>query len=156
MTRIAERDDRQAIMELISRYFAAIDDKRLDRSNVAAAFSHDAQIVRPNGTTLVGRDAIFDGHSESFARFRGTHHVTSDYVIDVVGDEAHIRANMTAMHLWKVEEGDTHSLQSHFIAGGVLQAVAFRTVAGWRLRQLSNRVCWRTGDGMVRMATSRQ
>jgi hypothetical protein len=60
MTAATEADDRLAIMELVSRYFAAIDDKRLtDPVIVDATFTPDGRIVSPNGTALVGRDAIF-------------------------------------------------------------------------------------------------
>jgi hypothetical protein len=152
MTPAAVSDDRVAIMELVSRYFAAVDDKRLtDPAMVNATFSPQGRIVSPNGTALVGTDAIFAGQSASFARFRGTHHVTSDYVIDLSGDAAQIRANLTAMHLWKIEASDPHALQSHFIAGGVLRASAVRTEVGWRLSELSNDICWRTGDGLATM-----
>ncbi len=150
-----ELADRAEIMELVSRYFAAIDDKRLDdRAIVDATFAPDGRIVSPNGTALVGRDAIFSGQNTSFARFRSTHQVTSDYVIDLDGDTARLRANVTAMHLWAAEESDPNALQSHFVAGGVLSAVAVRTGDGWRLSELSNRVSWRTGAGLSTMAST--
>jgi hypothetical protein len=144
--------DRLAIMELVSRYFAAVDDRRLtDPSIVDATFTPDGRVVSPNGAALVGRDAIFAGHSKSFDRFRATHHVTSDYVVDFDGHTARLRANVTAMHLWKIDRSDPHALQSHFVAGGVLHAAAIRTESGWRLTELSNDVCWRTGDGLATM-----
>jgi len=155
MTSAPEFHDRLAIAELVSRYFAAIDDNRLtDPETVNATFAPDGRIVSPNRVTTVGRDAIFAAQSTSFARFRGTHHVTSDYLIDIDADTARIRANVTAMHLWKIEASDPHALQSHFVAGGVLHATAVRTGSGWRLSELSNDICWRTGDGLATMMTS--
>ena len=152
MTQPTALDDRLAIMDLISRYFAAVDDKRLtDRAIVDATFAPDGRIVSPNGSALVGSDEILAGQSKSFARFRATHHVTSDYVIDFGEDTARIRANVTAMHLWKTEQSDPHALQSHFVAGGVLRAIAVRTGTGWRLTELSNDIRWRTGDGLATM-----
>lgn len=123
MASAAELHDRLAITELLSRYFAAIDDEHLtDPEIVNATFALDAQIMSPNRIATVGRDAIFAAQSTSFARFRATHHVTSDYVIDINTDTARIRANVTAMHLWKIEASDPHALQSHFAAGGVRHA----------------------------------
>jgi hypothetical protein len=61
---------------------------------------------------------------------------------------------VTAMHLWKTEASDPHALQSHFVAGGVLHATAIRTENGWRMTELTNDVCWRTGDGMATMMAS--
>lgn len=152
MISVTELHDRVAITELVSRYFAAIDDNCLtDPAIVDATFALDGRIVSPNRVATVGRDAIFVAQSASFARFRGTHHVTSDYVIDIDVDTAQIRANVTAMHLWKIDASDPHALQSHFVAGGVLHAAAIRTEDGWRLSELSNDICWRTGDGLATM-----
>ncbi|HTR71526.1 MAG TPA: nuclear transport factor 2 family protein [Mycobacteriales bacterium] len=152
MIAATEASDRLAITELVSRYFAAVDDERLaDPAIVDATFAADSRIVSPHGTATVGRDAIFVAQSTSFARFRATHHVTSDYVIDIDADTARIRANVTAMHLWKIDASDPHALQSHFVAGGVLHAIAIRTGSGWRLTELSNDICWRTGDGLATM-----
>lgn len=59
------------------------------------------------------------------------------------------------MHLWRFEESDPHALQSHFVAGGVLNGRAVRTSDGWRLSELSNCVAWRTGDGLSTMMAQR-
>ncbi|WP_182897337.1 nuclear transport factor 2 family protein [Microbispora sp. H10830] len=63
-------------------------------------FTASGRLTRPNGASLVGSEAIAAGQSESFARFRATHHVSSDHVIDLDGDSARLRANLIAMHLW--------------------------------------------------------
>jgi hypothetical protein len=148
--------DRQQIMELLSRYFAAIDDKRLDDHSIAdTTFAVDARLVSPDGSELVGPEAIFDGKAASFARFRTTHHVITDHIIDLDGETARLRANITAMHLWGFDKSDSHALQSHFVAGGVLDAVVVRTRDGWRLSKLSNRIAWRTGDGLAMMMAQR-
>ena len=153
-TSTTEHADRSEVAALLSRYFAAVDDKRLDAETVAATFTPDGRVVRPNGAVLVGRDAILTGQNESFARFRATHHMITDHVVDRAGDTARIRANMQAMHLWADAHRDPHELQTHFVAGGVIQAVAIRTPEGWRLSELGLRPTWRTGAGLVAMARS--
>jgi hypothetical protein len=148
--------DRHQIVELLNRYFAAIDDKRLDDGAIVdATFAPDARLISPDGTELVGPEAIYHGKAASFARFRTTHHVITDHIIDLDGETARLRANITAMHLWAFEECDPHALQSHFVAGGVLSVVTVRTPDGWRLSELSNRVAWRTGDGLATMMAQR-
>src|SRR5262249_27240692 len=143
------------IVELISRYFAAVDDKRLSASVVASTFLEDGRIVRPNGAALVGHEEILEGQQQSFARFRATHHVITDHLIDWQDSTARVRANVTAMHLWKAEEGDPNALESYFLAGSVLEAVAAQTPAGWRIRELSVRNVWRTGSGWSSMLRTR-
>ena len=157
-TSATEHADRSAVAELLSRYFAAVDDKRLDAETVAATFTPDGRVVRPDGTTLVGRDTILTGQNESFARFRVTHHMITDMITDHVaerdGDTVRVRANMQAMHLWADAHRDPHELQTQFVAGGVIHALAVLTPAGWRLSELGMRPAWRTGAGLAAMARS--
>jgi ketosteroid isomerase-like protein len=150
-TSATEHADRLEAGALLSRYFAAVDDKRLDAETVAATFTPDGRVVRPNGPALVGRDAILTGQNESFARFRMTHHMITDHVAECDGDSVRLRANLQAMHLWADAHRDPHELQTHFVAGGVIQAVAVRTPAGWRLSELGFRPTWRTGAGFAAM-----
>lgn len=153
---VSELADRAEITTLVSRYFSAIDDKRLDRATLASVFTAGGRLTRPNGSSTVGPEAIADQQSESFARFRATHHVSSDHVIDLDGDSAQVRANLIAMHLWADQERDPHTLQTHFLAGGVLHAFVERTGQGWRLSELSMRNTWRTGSGYAAiLATGR-
>lgn len=153
----SELADRAEITGLVSRYFSTVDDKRLDRAVVEAVFCPGGRLVRPNGAALTGPEAIAAGQNESFARFRATHHVSSDYVFDLNGDTARLRANMIAMHLWADTERDPNALQTHFVAGGVLRALAVRTGQGWRLSELALHNTWRTGTGFAAvLATGRQ
>lgn len=152
--------DRVEITELVSRYYAVIDDKRIDRAAMEAVFTAGGRLTRPNGTCLVGPEAIAAAQRESFERFRATHHVSSDHVVDLDGTgdggRARLRANLTAMHLWADQERDPNGLEAHFLAGGVLNAVAARTGRGWRLTELSLRNTWRSGSGLAAMlATGR-
>jgi uncharacterized protein (TIGR02246 family) len=153
-TSATEHTDRAEVGALLSRYFAAVDDKRLDAETVAATFTPDGRVVRPNGAALVGRDAILTGQNESFARFRSTHHMITDHVAEREGDTVRLRANMQAMHLWAEAHRDPHQLQTHFVAGGVIRAVAVRTPTGWRLSELGMRPTWRTGAGLAAMLTT--
>ncbi|MBF6330491.1 nuclear transport factor 2 family protein [Nocardia transvalensis] len=145
--------DRVQVQELLSRYYGAIDDKRLDRALVDATFTVDGRLVNPTGTALVGREAITEQQLTVVTKFRATHHVITDHLIDFEGDTARLRANMTAMHLWAEDCSDAFALESHFLAGGVFEGQAARTADGWRLRELSLRITWRTGAVPV-IATS--
>jgi uncharacterized protein (TIGR02246 family) len=151
-TSMTEHADRSEVGALLSRYFAAVDDKRLDAETVATTFTPDGRVVRPNGTALVGLDAILTGQTESFARFRATHHMITDHVTERDGDTVRVRANLQAMHLWADAHRDPHELQTQFVAGGVIHAVAVRTPTGWRLSELGMRPTWRTGAGLAAMA----
>jgi ketosteroid isomerase-like protein len=147
--------DRVQISELLSRYCSIVDDKRISADLVAATFTPDGRYVLPNDMALVGPEAIATHLIKTFntfSHFRATHHVTSDHIIEFDGDTARLRANMTAMHLWSAEKSDPASLQTHFLAGGVFEALAVRIADGWRFSELSTRIVWRTGAGLPLMA----
>jgi len=92
--------ERTQISDLLVRYFAAVDDKRIDINIVQATFTSDARIIRPDETEIVGQENILDGHLKSFARFKATHHVITNFVVDITNDMASLRSNVIANHLW--------------------------------------------------------
>lgn len=172
---------RERVIELIARYFAAVDDKRLDLAVVEAIFAPHGKIVRPHGAELVGLEAITEGQSQSFARFRATQHVISDHIVDFGADReqssaeelgvgphtsraaepssparARVRANVVATHLWAAGQGDPLALENHFTAGGVLTVELLRLDGDWRISSLSNRVVWRSGSGFAQMLATGQ
>jgi hypothetical protein len=143
--------DKTSISSLVTRYFAAVDDKRLDLAIVEATFTHDGRILRPHGLAMVGVHSIFEGHTKSFARFKATHHVITDHLVEINGNEATLRANVTAMHLWADNDSNPSLNGKHFIARGVMSAKAVKIDNRWRLSELANRVIWREGEGMAEM-----
>jgi SnoaL-like domain len=144
------------IVELINRYFAAVDDKCLDFPLAESTFAPEGKVVRPNGEELVGPAAICEGQNESFARFRVTQHVMTNHVVEMEGEHARVRANVISTHLWAPGQGDPSALESHFTAGGVITVEVARLEQGWRITRLENRVVWRTGSGFVQiLATGR-
>ncbi|MFG1927826.1 nuclear transport factor 2 family protein [Cryptosporangium sp. NPDC048952] len=132
--------------DLLSRYYAAVDDKCLTTEIVAATFIPDGFIRRPDGSELRGHEVILEEQTESFARFRATHHMLTNFLVEQEGDTARIRANLQATHIWNPELNDPLELNTHFVGGGVLTAVAARTPDGWRLREMGMRLVFRTGS----------
>ncbi|MFZ0926637.1 MAG: nuclear transport factor 2 family protein [Halobacteriota archaeon] len=115
-----------------------------------ATFTTNGRLVRPNGVALAGREAILNGQNKSFARFRATHHIITDHVIDFDGDAARLRANLTAMHLWSNEESDPNSLQTHFVAGGVFHVLAVAHLRRVALQRTVTAQYMAHGCGFVR------
>jgi hypothetical protein len=143
--------ERTQITDLLIRYFAAVDDKCIDLKIVKATFTSDAKIIRPDDTAIVGQENILDGHLKSFARFKATHHVMTDFIVDINNDIATLRNNIIAMHLWADNENNPSLNNKHFLANGVFSAKAIKVDNHWRISELKNRVVWRTGDGMKEM-----
>lgn len=140
--------ERTQISDLLVRYFAAIDDKCVDMKTVKATFTIDAKIIRPDGTAIVGQENILDGHLKSFARFKATHHVITNFIVDVNNDAATLRSNIIANHVWADNEDNPSLNNKHFLADGVFSAQAIKVDNRWRVCELKNHVVWRAGDGM--------
>jgi hypothetical protein len=140
--------ERTQISDLLIRYFAAVDDKHIDLKIVQATFTIDAKIIRPDGTAIVGQENILDGHIKSFARFKATHHVITNFIVDINNELATLRCNIIANHLWADNEDHPNLNNKHFLADGVFSARAIKVNNHWRISELKNNVVWRTGDGM--------
>ena len=144
--------DKLAITELVEKYFQLIDDRDFAAEQLQAVFTDNAILRRPNDSVVSGPAEIADSNKKSFARFRATQHLPSGYVIEIAGDEATVRANVMAMHLWADGFGDANALERHFAGGVVLRASARRTADGWRLTNLGGHNVWRDGSGFGMMA----
>ena len=140
--------EKTQITDLLIQYFAAIDDKCISMEIVKATFSSDAKIIRPDDTEIVGQENILDGHLKSFARFKATHHVITNFIVDISNDTATLRSNVIANHVWANNENNPSLNNKNFLADGVLSAKAIKVDSHWRISELKNRVIWRTGDGM--------
>jgi hypothetical protein len=140
--------ERTQLSDLLIRYFAAVDDKRIDLEIVKATFTKSAKIIRPDGTAIVGQENILDSHLKSFARFKATHHVITNFIVDMKNDVAILRSNIIANHMWADNENNPSLNNKHFLADGVFSAHAIKVDGYWRISELKNNVVWRTGDGM--------
>jgi hypothetical protein len=146
--------EKTQISDLLTRYFAAIDDKRLDEEITETTFSKDAEIVRPDDVVIIGPENILNAHKKSFDRFKATHHLFSNFLIDINNDSATLRANLIANHIWKGKKDNPSLDGKYFLANGVFYAKAKRIEKIWFICELRNRVVWRTGDGMAEMIKS--
>ncbi len=140
--------EKTQITDLLIKYFAAIDDKCVNMEIVKATFTRDAKIIRPDDSEIVGQENILDGHLKSFARFKATHHVITNFIVDISNGIATLRSNVIANHLWADNENNPSLNNKNFLADGVFSAKAMKVDDHWRICELKNRVIWRTGDGM--------
>jgi hypothetical protein len=143
--------ERTQISDLLTRYFAAVDDKRIDIHIIKATFTSDAKIIRPDGSEMAGQENILDGHKKSFARFKATHHVITNFIVDINNNMAVLRSNVIANHMWADNEDDPSLNNKYFLADGVFSARAIKVDNQWRINELKNDVVWRAGDGIKEM-----
>ncbi|MCK9921951.1 nuclear transport factor 2 family protein [Frankia sp. AgPm24] len=144
--------DTAEITQVVNRYFRALDERVFDASHLGRIFTAGAGVIRPNGTQLTGPAAIGDGHRESLARFESTQHLLTGHDVIVAGDNATLRANLVAMHLWDGARKSAGSAEDYFVAGSVITVRLQLTPQGWKITELVNDTIWRAGSGFTAMA----
>lgn len=143
--------EKTQIADLLIRYFAAVDDKLININIVKGTFTSNAKIIRPDGSEMTGQKNILDSHTKSFARFKATHHVITNFIVDINANKATLRSNIIANHMWADNEEFPSLNNKYFLADGVFSAKAIKADNQWRISELKNNVVWRTGDGMKEM-----
>jgi hypothetical protein len=151
------------IMRTIDRYFRALDERQFDTSLFREIFAEAARIVRPDGSETVGPEAIATSHVATFAHFKATQHILANHDVSITNDAARVRANIVAIHLWKVTAADADMMDASFSAGGVLTArlahgtsTRFATTSSGGSARTSRRCCRSFNRDFVRAAVGDQ
>ncbi|GGC34259.1 hypothetical protein GCM10011371_21990 [Novosphingobium marinum] len=134
-------EDRQAIAALLNGYSYGIDlrDWSLYRSIFADSIAADF--------AWSGVNQSFDADEwvalvcSTLAPFDATQHSMTNIDIDLNGDEATLRCQMSARHVLVLDGAEHH----HMIGGHYVHDVV-RTGTGWKIRRLCLTITWEQGD----------
>jgi hypothetical protein len=132
--------DRAEITELCDRYLMHLDKNRGNDSWFDSVFTEDVHLTFPMGE-YKGMAALAEFQEMARTTFERTHHIGSNYSIRLDGDRARVRAHLTAVHVRRREEPDTH-----FDIGGHYEAEVVRTPGGWRIRRFTFDLVWHAGQ----------
>ncbi|MGW6427394.1 nuclear transport factor 2 family protein [Nocardia sp. NPDC055053] len=126
-------------IELCSRYFRHLD---LDRDRVdwlGEIFTEDVELLFPSGT-ISGLSEVREFQVRAAATFARSHHMGANYLVEIHGDIAEIRAHLTAAHIRA--ESD---LSAAFTMGGHFVATTVHTSKGWLINRFEFQVVWQQG-----------
>jgi len=154
-SKIDELIDKTEITDVVNSYFRTLDEKHFDAQHVAALFTAEATVTRPNGSSMAGPEEISASHARSFERFESSQHLVAGHDISVSGNRATARANLVAMHMWQGSHTNANNVDNFFIAGGVIHATLERADGEWKISQMSNNVTWRAGGFKDMLQTGR-
>jgi ketosteroid isomerase-like protein len=143
--KITELINKSEVASVMHRYFRALDEKNFDAQHLASIFTAEAKVTRPNGASLIGPKEISASHEKSFARFEGSQHLLTGHDISIHGNQATVRANLVAMHMWQGSKASANNPENFFVAGGVIHSELVQTDGQWKISQISNDVVWRAG-----------
>jgi len=142
---ITELVNKAEVTAVLNRYFRALDEKNLDAQHLASIFTADATVTRPNGASLIGPKEIGASHEKSFARFEGSQHLLTGHDISIHGNQATVRVNVVAMHMWQGSNTRANDPENYFVAGGVITSELVQADGRWKISQIRNDVVWRAG-----------
>lgn len=138
--------DRAELGGLIDRYMITLDTADGPGRDVGwyrTMFTDDVRMTFPVGAHR-GVSGLPEFQRAATVRWKVTHHLSANHVVDVDGDRAGISAQLLATH---VEHDSPAGPQRTFHIGGRYRADAVRTPAGWRISDLSFVVVWSEGEG---------
>nr|AAK01935.2 JadX [Streptomyces venezuelae ATCC 10712] len=137
---VRELSDRAAISAVCDRYAMHLDKDRGSDDWFGAVFTDDVHLVFPMGE-YKGMDGLAAFQQMARTTFARTHHISGAYAIDLRGDEATVRAHLTAFHV-----RDAAAPSAHFAIGGHYDAHVVRTPEGWRIRSFTFDLVWNAGE----------
>jgi hypothetical protein len=149
---VPERDDRDQLVELMSRYANIPDSSNWDelpRSVFCEEFTCDfSSLGAPVAT--VSRDAWCQRTKQAFAAWTATHHAITNHRIAIDGDRATIRAHLRAEH-WARPEIAAGGAMCWLVVG-FYDDVAVWTPEGWRLSSVTLTVTHQENKGLLAAA----
>lgn len=91
--------DRIALMDVMLKYAASVDDRNLELYR--SCFADDVEVVGFGDQTYHGADAWTDYVRQALERFGPTQHMLSPQLATIDGDTAHCRTDVQALHYMK-------------------------------------------------------
>jgi ketosteroid isomerase-like protein len=138
--------DRQAIVDVLTRYTTALDLKDWDL--LAEQFTPDAVVdySAEGGPVCHGRAEMVADCQADLGKLDATHHLTGNFVIEVQGDAATSRSLVQAWH-YSAAGGERGGTQ--LMAGGYEDRLV-RTSDGWKLEHRRLLVAFESGDQSIK------
>lgn len=146
---MTEQHDRDALMELMSRYAEMPDTGDWDdlpQSVLCEEVTCDFGSLSAPVATF-SRDAWCQQMKKVFAGWTATHHSITNHRIAVDGDRATIRAHIRAEH-WAPAEVAAGGPNCWLVVG-FYDDVAVRTSEGWRLRSVKLTMTYQENEALL-------
>lgn len=139
-TELGALRDRAELARLCDRYAMHLDRSRHSDSWLDTVFTEDAVVTFPMGR-YEGMAGLVRFQEMARTTFERTHHISSNYDIELDTDRARVRAHLMAAHV-----ADRDDPGRHFTIGGHYEVEAVRTPGGWRIRRLAFDLVWTSGE----------
>jgi SnoaL-like domain len=130
--------DRAQISDLLIEYARCVD--AADFEALTALFAEGGALVLP--FARLEREQIAPGSVQALGPYWKTHHMGTNYAIEVDGDRAKSHSYLQAVHIHSES-----NLGAHGDLGGWYDNTYVRTEEGWRFEIVSLTFAWTSGGG---------
>jgi hypothetical protein len=132
------KTDREQLQELMATYGFSIDAKDYDALRECFAAEASAVYETHNLPDRAGIVAWMKGLTEPLTV---TQHTFSDFIIDIDGDKAVLRANIVTQHVrFGAPGGDK------YLGGGYYNVDAVKSAGKWKIARVAARRLWAEGN----------
>lgn len=137
--------DRQAIVDTVVRWAQALDAK--DWAGARSCFTDEVETdytdLRGPGPTRVQADAFVELRRQALGRLK-THHVSTNHLVTLDGDQATCQSAMLIHRLDPSRETDnTFDTLAHYTHTLV------RTLQGWKITRVQQSIAWNRGNPTI-------
>jgi hypothetical protein len=148
-----EMIDRNAILDTINNYAFGVDlrDWGLFRSVFTDEIEADIRIGDSNGPGATTADAWTEIVRNGLSGYKGTHHMFSNFRINLDGDRASTIVYFQATHYLPNDQGD-----NHWTLAGYYNHDLVRTNLGWKIRKYTLNTVWTEGNRAVATLAAEQ
>ena len=146
-------DDKLVVAECLYGYALGVDtrDWARYRSVFAEEIEVDFSSFGPNLAPMtVTADQLVAGVKPMFERLAATHHMMSNPLVDLDGDDAWITMYVQAHHVL-----DPTDPESYYTIGGHYRNRLARVDGGWKLTRVELVVTWHRGDPAIMLVGGR-
>lgn len=130
--------DRDRIQRLVHEVGRCLDEGRFE--DLRLLYTEDA-VARTPGGEAEGADALVAQARRAHTRTPHVHHLISDVLVDLAGDEADVRANLLVTFT-----DDATPPAPRFQLGEIYRFRARREPQGWRLASVTSKPVWAVGE----------
>jgi hypothetical protein len=137
-SQLKELTDRSELVDLLYRLGAALDEKRYD--DLRTIYSDRAGFEFADTADVGDLETAIDNAKKMGKHFAHTHHVMTNPIVEIDGDNATVRTNLIATHVYRDDKPG-----EHYDVGIVYHFMAVRTARGWRFSHVKLQRIWSNG-----------
>jgi hypothetical protein len=136
---LKELTDRSQLINLLYRLGAVLDEKWSE--DLRTIYTDQALFEFSDNSDIGDLESAIDNAKKMGKHFARTHHVMTNPIIELNEDNATVRANLIATHVYQDDKPGVH-----YEVGMVYHFMSVRTAQAWRFSHVKLKQIWSNGQ----------